>query len=288
MNRDQSPLSLRLLRHKDLPFADSLRALVGWNQTFDDWERFLALEPDGCFLAECNGAPAGTATTLVYGPDLAWIGMALVHPDYRRRGIGRALLERCLEHLRVREARCVKLDATPLGKQVYDALGFKEEWTLTRWVYRHAPSPLPLPEPMLRTWRATDAEQIESLDRTAFGLSRQRLLRSLARQSRCALVLESEGISGYGMLRSGSHALYLGPVVAQAAVAGIRLLDALVARSEGQTIFLDVPDQNAAATAWAQEHGCTAQRALTRMFLGENLRPGHPNQQFTIAGPESG
>jgi len=268
MNRDQSPLSLRLLRHKDLAFADSLRALVGWNQTFDDWERFLALEPDGCFLAECNGAPAGTATTLVYGPDLAWIGMALVHPDYRRRGIGRALLERCLEHLRVREARCVKLDATPLGKQVYDALGF--------------------PEPMLRTWRATDAEQIESLDRTAFGLSRQRLLRSLARQSRCALVLESEGISGYGMLRSGSHALYLGPVVAQAAVAGIRLLDALVARSEGQTIFLDVPDQNAAATAWAQEHGCTAQRALTRMFLGENLRPGHPNQQFAIAGPESG
>jgi len=117
MNRAQSPLSLRLLRHKDLAFADSLRALVGWNQTFDDWERFLALEPDGCFLAECNGAPAGTATTLVYGPDLAWIGMALVHPDYRRRGIGRALLERCLEHLRVREVRCVKLDATPLGKR---------------------------------------------------------------------------------------------------------------------------------------------------------------------------
>ena len=60
MNRDQSPLSLRLLRHKDLAFADSLRALVAWNQTFDDWERFLALEPDGCFLAECNGAPAGS------------------------------------------------------------------------------------------------------------------------------------------------------------------------------------------------------------------------------------
>jgi ribosomal protein S18 acetylase RimI-like enzyme len=288
MNRDQPPLSLRLLRHEDLAFADTLRALVGWNQTYEDWERFLALEPDGCFLAECDGAPAGTATTLVYGPDLAWIGMALVHPDYRRRGIGRALLECGLEHLRARGVRCIKLDATPLGKHVYDTLGFKEEWTLTRWVYRQAASPSPVPEQMLRIWRPTDAQQIESLDRTAFGVSRQRLLQPLARQSRCVLVLESEGISGYGMLRSGSQALYLGPVVAQAAVAGIRLLDALVARSEGQTIFLDVPDQNAGATAWAWQHGCTAQRALSRMFLGENLRPGHPNQQFAIAGPESG
>ena len=80
-----SAMRVRLMTRADVPFADSLRALAGWNQTVDDWKCFLALEPDGCFLAEWNGAPVGTATTTVYGPELAWIGMALVHPDFRRR-----------------------------------------------------------------------------------------------------------------------------------------------------------------------------------------------------------
>src|SRR6185436_14043087 len=113
-------LRLRLLTRDDLPFADSVRALAGWNQTIADWERFLTAEPDGCFLAEWNGVPAGTATTMVYGLALAWIGMVLVHPDHRRRGIGRALLVRCIEHLRGRGVRGIKLDATPAGKEVYD------------------------------------------------------------------------------------------------------------------------------------------------------------------------
>ena len=285
-----SPLRLRLMTRGDLPFADSVRALAGWNQTPADWERFLATEPSGCFLAEWNGASAGTATTTFYGADLAWIGMVLVHPEYRRRGIGRALLATCVEHLREHGARCLKLDATPLGKKVYDDLGFKDEWTLTRWVCRIAPAQTTAQEHGLRTWRATDADAVESLDVSAFGVSRQGLLLSLAQQSRCALVLESsaQGIAGFGLLRPGSQALYLGPVVARSADAGLQIVEALVARSAGQMLFVDIPDANAAAVAWAKERGCTQQRPLTRMFLGENLRPGDPHRQFAIAGPEIG
>jgi len=284
------PLRLRLMTRGDLPFADSVRFLAGWNQTPADWERFLATEPDGCFLAEWNGAPAGTATTTFYGPDLAWIGMVLVHPDYRRHGIGRALLETCVEHLRARGARCLKLDATPVGRKVYEQLGFKQEWTLTRWVCRIAPAQTTAQEHGLRTWRATDADRVEPLDVSAFGASRKRLLLSLAQQSRYALVLDSsaEGIAGYGLLRSGSQALYLGPVVARSADAGLHIVEALLDRSAGQMLFLDIPDANAAAVAWVTERGGTQQRPLTRMFLGENLRPGDPHRQFALAGPEVG
>ena len=56
------PLHLRVLRPEDLPFADSLSAIAGWNQTLDDWRRFLEMEPEGCVLAEWNDSPVGTAT----------------------------------------------------------------------------------------------------------------------------------------------------------------------------------------------------------------------------------
>ncbi len=250
-----SSLRLRLLHATDLPFADSLRAQAGWNQTRADWQRFLALEPQGCFLAEWNGTPAGTATTTVYGMPLAWIGMVLVHPDFRRRGIGRALLERCVAHLRGRDVRCLKLDATSLGKQVYDGLGFQDEWTLTRWEHTGFQSGQPGAPSRVRNWRES----------------------------------ESGELLGFGLLRPGSQALYLGPVAAFSADAAGALIAALLARGgAGQRILWDIPDGNGVAGEWAKQHGFVQQRSLTRMFLGENTTPGDPQKQFALGGPEIG
>jgi ribosomal protein S18 acetylase RimI-like enzyme len=283
-----SALHLRLLTEADLPFADSVRALAGWNQTLADWRRFLAMAPDGCFLAEWNGAPAGTATTTVYGPELAWIGMVLVHPEFRRRGIGTALLQRCMDYLLARGVRCIKLDATPAGKPVYVALGFKDEWALTRWQHAN-PVVQSVPDPAIRNWRETDLQFAAALDMSAFGISRQTLLQTLAAQSHGALTLETESgeCAGYGMIRRGARSLYLGPITARSANAGLRLVAALLAPG-GQSIFWDIPDLNAAAVAWAEKQGFTRQRSLMRMYLGENTTPGDPRKQFALAGPEVG
>src|SRR5690349_9273722 len=116
---------IRVMTAEDFSFADSLRASAGWNQTLRDWRRFLELDPKGCFVAELNGelagkmppVPVGTATTTRYENKIAWIGMVLVHPEQRRHGIGRGLLLHCIEYLKNSGVRCIKLDATPLGKK---------------------------------------------------------------------------------------------------------------------------------------------------------------------------
>ena len=131
---------------------------------------------------------------------------------------------------------------------------------------------------------------MESLDAAAFGVSRRRILGSLMKQSRCALVCETDAgkVAGYGLLRDGSSALYLGPVVAVSSDAGVQLVKALLARTAGRKIYWDIPDQNAAAIGLARELGFTAQRTLTRMYLGDNATPGDLLRQFAIAGPELG
>ena len=283
-------LRIRPMTRADLAFADSVRALAGWNQTLEDWQRFLATEPDGCFLAEWDGIRAGTATTTVYGPELAWIGMVLVHPDYRRRGIGRALLRHCIDYLHGRGVRCIKLDATPLGQPVYEGLGFQIEWSLARWVGRGTVTPESSPPSGLRACRPANVSSIEALDAAAFGVSRRRLLTALDESIHSAWVMESAsgGLEGYGLLRPGSQALYLGPVVATSERVGIELVETLVTRGNGQPIFWDIPNANAAAVSWAGRHGFTLQRPLNRMFLGENLARGNAERQFALAGLEVG
>jgi ribosomal protein S18 acetylase RimI-like enzyme len=285
-----APLLVRAMRPSDVAFADSLRALAGWNQTVADWRRFLAMQPDGCFLAEWDGASAGTATTVIYGSDLAWIGMVLVHPDYRRRGIGRALLLKCIEHLQAQQVRCIKLDATPEGRPVYERLGFKDEWTLRRWEADLSSPVYEAPDSHIRAWEAADAVTFDGHDAHAFGVSRHKLILALARESRCSLTYESRPAAptGFGMLRPGAQASYLGPVSAISPGHGIALIEALVAKAGAGRIFWDIPDLNAAAIAWAEGHGFRMQRSLTRMWLGDNCRAGNPLEQFALAGPELG
>jgi hypothetical protein len=95
-------------------------------------------------------------------------------------------------------------------------------------------------------------------------------------------------MAGFGLLRPGSRAHYLGPVVADSQQAGFDLVQGLVARSEGQPVFWDIPDSNTAAAFWAEQHGFTVQRRLIRMCLGKNLAPSDPHLQFALAGPETG
>jgi GNAT superfamily N-acetyltransferase len=216
--------------------------------------------------------------------------MVLVDEAYRQRGIGRVLLEACIGHLQSRGVRCIKLDATPLGKPVYEALGFQTEWTLARWELTAAISPAAKSDPDIRDWAAGDAARAQELDLAAFGTSRKELLVELARDSRAALVTEAipRGLTGYGLMRAGSQASYLGPIAAESPDAGKALVDALIARCGAEKIYWDIPDLNDAALDWAGNYGFSRQRTLTRMFLGENVAVGNPLLQYGLAGPEVG
>ncbi len=277
----------------DVPFADRIRDLAGWNQSLQDWKRLLRHDPHGCFVAEWNGRPAGTATTTSYSKELAWIGMVLVDPDVRRRGIGTALLMRCIEHLRQSGVNCIKLDATPLGKQVYDPLGFVSEWSLSRWQTTElsvCPERIETAsDPGSRPLDSRDIGCVADLDAAAFGVARNRMLSILATQSATHVRRDAAGrIVGYGMLRPGARAYYLGPIVAEDESSGIVLADNLLGSIPDRPLYWDIPDTNQAAIRVARRYGLHRQRTLTRMYLGENTRPGTRSAQWAIAAPEIG
>ncbi len=284
-------LHIRPMTEQDFPFAEQLRAVAGWNQTESDWKRYLLCQPDGCFLAEWAGLPAATLTTTCFPPDLAWIGMVLVHPEFRRRGIARALMVRALEFLDQKGIGCVKLDATPMGKPLYEQLGFRDEWKLRRW--KADVWGLPAMESAAVELRAPGEEDwpaLLHLDGTAFGSRRELLLKILAQQSDRVRV--SYGVDGralgYGMIRKGMVAAYLGPLVTSHPESLPVLVSSLAADCRGRPLFWDIPDAQAEAAALAAAGGMKPVRDLVRMFRPVNPAPGVPGMICGIADPATG
>jgi len=274
----------------DLAGADDLRRLVGWNQTPDDWRRLLRLEPNGCFVAIQDGQVVGTVTTTTYGKELAWIGMMLVHPERRRQGIASGLMGQALDYLKNAGVNCVRLDATPAGRPLYEKLGFVEEWNLTRYQRPAQTQPDPT-EPKFSGGRPLaddDWPIVAELDASAFGASRLALLQSIREGASAALVWPDQGqIKGWGLLRPGANSDYLGPLACSSPEGLWPLITGLLRMANTRPVIWDIPDQNHRALKFAQGFGFKPLRPLARMRFGSN-RASDPFAQFAIADPAVG
>jgi len=284
----------------DISAGMRLKEIAGWNQTKEDWERFLQADPEGCFVAEWNGHVAGTVTTIIYEKRFAWIGMVLVDPQLRGKGIGTSLLLKAIEHLDSKKIPCVKLDATPQGKPIYTRLGFRIEYEIERHsLTREAMRPNSVTEndgASIKTnaFVTRDAtEQIEALlemDREIFGADRSALLRSLAgcAPELVAIAHTSGAVKGFALGRKGSLADHLGPWAAWNGLAAREVLEGFLLRSQRQVVFVDVVRDNPWALALLAASGFHFSRNLTRMYRGENAHPGRPHFLCAILGPEFG
>jgi GNAT superfamily N-acetyltransferase len=277
---------------QDIAAGMRLKALAGWNQVEEDWQYFLDHRPEGCYVAVDEGAVIGTVATAGYGRDAAWIGMLLVDPDYRRRGIGTRLMRAAIASLGGYVT--IMLDATPAGQGLYERLGFREQSRLLRLTTdRLAPlNALPPQDRSLRRLRVgEDLDPIIALDRAAFGADRTPLLRAQARRApEAAWVCERRGrIAGFCLGRNGARLQQLGPVVAETDQDAMALCQAGLRAWVGRAVVVDVPASQEAFLEWLLGVGFAVQRPFTRMVLGAPLaRPEAPVRQYAICGPEFG
>jgi GNAT superfamily N-acetyltransferase len=287
MATDAAPLTIRLMTRDDVSAGQRLREQAGWNQSDADWHRLLAWEPDGCFVGELAGEIVASATTTVYGPDLAWIGMVLVDRDHRRRGYGRQLFEHAMRYLNDRGVRTIGLDATPLGKTMYDRLGFRDVSLLERW--RGTVSELPPGAGSVRPFHPTDLPSLAAFDARAFGLDRARLLSRLAADhpDGCCVLDDGRGIEGYLFTRPGARARHIGPLVAASVEAAERLIATALQGRRGEDAVMDIVMENDGAVRIASGLGLASVRPFIRMTRGAPP-PFDPRLLYTSAGPELG
>ncbi len=100
-------------------------------EDFEKAEKNPSFDPTGMLMAEWDGQPVGFVNAFIdkeRKEKKGFIRVLGVHPEYRRRGIGRTLVEKAFESLKARGMDTVQAwiqDDRPKCKRLCESLGFK-------------------------------------------------------------------------------------------------------------------------------------------------------------------
>lgn len=314
---------------RDLEALAELRTRQGWQRSDRLLRAVVAWEGGRIFLVregELNPdakdplAPVAS-TSVVAAGTVGVIGTVITREDYRRRGLGRRVMETALDWMRERGVRSVLLDATEEGRPLYFSLGFVG---IEQSYFAHAEIDK-LDFSVLHVRAASDRvtiapaaalEQIRALDVAAFGGDRMGFLKLLLATPRSWLYTacdDTEQYVGYALVRcldAPYTGLRLGPWVARTPGAAAALLRDILApdapwrrtldaaaRHEAQ-IFASIPGTNKdSLSLWESVGGTVVEDDLImqldfeRNGAAAGSKPGvrqvseHPHWLYSWAAP---
>jgi GNAT superfamily N-acetyltransferase len=286
---------IRSLGADDLDGAFGLSVGAGWNQRLADWGMLLKLAPAGSFAAVADDRIVGTAIGIDYGT-FGWVAMMLVDPAWRGRGLGARLLEEAMGA--VPPGIPIRLDATPLGRPLYQRYGFEDELQLTRQVAEpldvaqgrpSRPSVEGTSDVGARRVRRVgpaDLPAVIARDDRIFGAHRRLLLEwALDGAAHYAHVVDSDAGPQYCFGRPGRLFDQIGPVVASDDDTAGALVSASLRAAEGKSVVVDAFDRHTGFSDWLRSLGFNASRQLFRMRRG--AWHGESGER-AILGPEFG
>jgi ribosomal protein S18 acetylase RimI-like enzyme len=243
------------------PFL-ALAGQEGWISARWELEFLLRSFPQGCFVWREAGEAHGYLTSVRYGRS-GWIGNLLVHPEARRHGIGRGLMERAVIALLQSGVETVWLTASSDGAGLYQKLGFVVTDSINRWTGTAALNPQFKPEPL-------DIESVRAVDRVGWGDRRETRL-----QETCARGRLGTSSGGFICCQEWNIGTQIGPWGCLIGSQAGQLLDQALVEGDGH-VFLDVPAGNFAATELLGKRGFSIKGSTLLMYLGDQplYQPG--------------
>ncbi|WP_436492616.1 GNAT family N-acetyltransferase [Actinokineospora sp. HUAS TT18] len=258
----------RPLSFEDLTACLELSDNREWPLEDRKWE-FLLRVGQGYGIVDTDGKLAASAVLTHFG-SFAAISMVLVAAKYNRRGLGTKIMR----HVMAEAGDSVAtLYATPLGKPLYEKLGFQEtsgcEVMTGTFTGRGAGTTRPA--------AAADLPAILRLDTEVCGADRTHVVSRLPDFADRIRVVERDGeITGYAaqtrsLSQNGSN--QVGPVIA-ADDADARALIADIATDAGGQTRIDLDTARPDLIEWATQNGLKPVFHCSAMVVGGATLPG--------------
>ena len=258
----------------DAPLLLELSEGIGWPHEIGDWQTTLAASQVFGHRA-ADGKIVSSASIYEFGPNLAALAVVLVREDFRRQGLARAVVLKCLDQVAGIPQMLV---ATPFGQPLYEALGFKIAEQIVRLIAVEGTS-LPATGAVQRMTDA-DLPRVLELDRAIYQADRSQVLRHRWKQAQGGVML-ADG-SGYAWKIPQRGGLVLGPVVASTPQDAASLVAHLAAGFPGR-IKIEVPERHTELITMLTSAGFVVDSARPLMLKNVERLTGRRELLFGLA-----
>jgi len=266
-------ISIRDLVDADLEMADAILKLAfrsSISRLYDLW-LYRQIQPDGWFVASQEEHLIGTVGATNYGT-CAHVGLMAVHPDVQRQGVGFALMQFILARLEQQQVPKVLLDASEIGRPLYDKLGFVA-YDETFVFQRNSNFAILERTPHIQTLSVRELDELVQWDTDVFGANRRRVFQVLLDvfPERAFMQRDEEGrLMGYVFAQKNR----IGPWVMLQSCNAEELLRAALVLPYEETISVTVPAVNREAIELLQRYGFERVRTNRHMGRGVSGPPG--------------
>ncbi|MFA6584528.1 MAG: GNAT family N-acetyltransferase [Elusimicrobiaceae bacterium] len=265
----------------DAFFLHELSLSAGWSTTLEMWRLMLRLSLCSCYGHRSEDGTIISSSAIFKCDSLASLGMVLVRPDCRGRGLAREAVTRCLADA---PRLPVMLIATEYGFPLYSKLGFKAVGQERRFTSASHTANISEPDGACRieSLEKSDFDGVCSLDEKSCGANRGEILAALAAQATKCLVLRRDSrVSGFGFCKEQAGICAIGPVTAlnteDAALLAARLISGFAVTQ------IDAPSGNDGLSEILTGWNFKVTESLPVMLLNAEALPGTRSNIFAIA-----
>ncbi len=258
----------------DAPLLLELSESIGWPHEIGDWQTTLAASQVFGHRA-ADGKIVSSASIYQFGPTLSALAVVLVREDFRRQGLARAAVLKCLDQV---PGIPQMLVATPFGQPLYESLGFKIAEQIVRLIAEEGTS-LPITG-AIKPMTAADLPRVLDLDRKIYQADRSQVLQHRWKQTGGGVML-TDG-SGYAWKIPQRGGLVLGPVVASTPQDAASLVAHLTADFPGR-IKIEVPERHTELMTMLTGADFVVDSARPLMLKNVEQLPGRRELLFGLA-----
>ncbi|MBX6351687.1 MAG: GNAT family N-acetyltransferase [Thermoflavifilum sp.] len=298
---------IRRLDMSDLPRWVELAHAVDWY--WDEEQAAWYAESGPVWGLWQDNTLVATAGLYGDGPGLRWLGVVIVHPRFKRRGLGK----RIVRHALTFAPGAVGLVATRQGQPLYKKVGFVDVGTVDRMQYpaTHGEVAAPVPTAWtgdalaahpgalveIRSIRACQGAALVHYDEAVTGLRREGMYQALLRADLpgrrwgVMATYPNGHALGFAWAFRRDDTIVIGPVLAenlQTAAQLIRSLTTSPAATGALRWTVDVPSEQVAFLTRLTELGWLFTQTSPVMLYGAGRLPGARARLFALAAPALG